>query len=91
MYFEMKMFCDSENILLVKGDVAAAECSYCKDSFEAEIVSCHEKICLSKPTKCSKCSSVILLQNSYDHECHASRAEGIIYTSTELFTQKIIC
>ena len=72
----MKMFFGNENILLVIDDVAAAECSYCNDSFEAENISSHEKICLDKPIKCPKCSSVILLQNSYDHECHTSEAKG---------------
>lgn len=55
-----------------------AQCSYCKETLEAESILSHEKKCMNKPVKCPECCDVIALKNWFEHECQPSKSKGIL-------------
>ena len=61
------------------GGTTTAKCSYCKETFNTEVLRLHEKRCTDKPMKCPECSEVILLLNWYEHKCQTPKTEGTFF------------
>lgn len=62
------------------GNTVYDECCHCKEAFDAEILSSHQKKCMHRPVKCPDCLEIVLLQKWLEeHECQNERTEGILH------------